>query len=377
MSSNSQVPAEVTLKKALTLFVLVLACKAAVLLSLLLLTGSSLTELTAFGDARSYISIARSFPLPYSLPGMRADAIHYLLFPFSVWIFSPLFGGNYILAGFCSAIVTSSFCSVILYLIAQRHTRAAFELALIFAVLPDKWAQVSVYPFSEPIFMLCLLSAVLLHQRGKLLWAYSLLGLLVVARPVGVIFVFSFFVYDFVVEKRYFVIRYALISIVPLILFHGYLYWLFSQIMLFADAGSGGAWEGKVFSYPLSGLIEGIRDPSLMVVRKIYSTTVFSCYFAVFCCAAYHLVKTERFRLFSLLVMPYFIFTLFLRGSHVNWWMLSGPRFLIPLAPFGYIFILGNLPKKYLHIIFGGGMALAIAYTIGTHYLHLEHGPTF
>lgn len=294
-------------------------------------------------------------------------------FPFSSGS-SSLFNGNYILAGFCSVIVISSCCSVIFYQIARRHTQSSFELALIFAVLPDKWAQVSVYPFSEPIFMLCLLTALLLHQRGKLLWVYSVLGLLVVARPVGFIFVFSFFVYDLVVQKRYFVIRYALISITPFILFHGYLYWLFNQLMLFAHAESGGSWGGKVFSWPLSGLIEGIGDPSLTLVRKIYSTTVFSCYSAIFCCATYHLVKTDRFRLFSLLVIPYFIFTLFLKGNNFNWWMLSSARFLIPLAPFGYLFILGKLPKKYLYVIFGCSMALALAYTVGSHYQHLKHG---
>ena len=363
-------------KKLFTLFILVLACKITVLLALLLLTGAPLTELAEFGDAPSYVKIAGSFPWPYTLPGMRADVIHYPLFPFFIWIFSPLFGGSYILAGFCSAIVFSSCCSVIFYLIAKQYTPSAFELSLIFAVLPDKWVQVSVYPFSEPVFMLCLLTALLLHLRGKLLLTYCILGLLVVARPVGFIFVSSFFLYDVVIEKRLFVIKYALLSITPFIIFHGYLYWLFGQVVLFAHAESGGSWGGKVFSYPLSGLIEGIADPSLTMVRKIYSTSVFSCYGAVFCCAVYHLFKTEKFRLFSLLVIPYFIFTLFLKGSNFNWWMLSMARFLIPLAPIGYIFILGNLHKKYLYAIFAGGMALSIAYTVGSYYLHLKHGVT-
>jgi hypothetical protein len=117
-----------------------------------------------------------------------------------------------------------------------------------------------------------------------------------------------------------------------------------------------------------------MNDANLLPVRKIYTLAVFLCYLAVFAVACYHFFNTKKYQLFSALIIPYFIFTLFLKGGIFNWWMLSLPRFLIPLAPFGFIFLFGQLKEKYLYAILGVGTIMAIAYTIGSRILHALHG---
>ena len=117
------------------------ALKTIVLGALLWSANYSLGELVKFGDVQSYLKIASSYPLPYGLEGMQANVKHYPLLPFFVWIISPVFAGNFVYAGFFSAILISSLCCVVLYSLAKQFTQRAFEISLIFAVLPDKWAQ--------------------------------------------------------------------------------------------------------------------------------------------------------------------------------------------------------------------------------------------
>jgi hypothetical protein len=361
------------LKKELLIFILAFALKIIILGALLWSANFSFNELTGFSDVRSYLKIAESYPLPYSLEGMQVNARHYPLFPFFVWIISPVFAGNIVYAGFFTAILISSLCCVVLYLIAKQFTQQAFLISLIFAVLPDKWAQVSVYPLSEAVFVLFLLAAVYYHLKGNFSGAYLALALLLLARPLGAIFLASFLLIDIIVEKRFFIIKYAILASIPFLIFHGYLFTVFDKLMLFTHAEKGGDWGGAVFSYPLSGLIAGMIDPDLLPARKIYTLAVFLCYLAVFAVACYHFFNTKKYQLFSALIIPYFIFTLFLKGGNQNWWMLSLPRFLIPLAPFGFIFLFGQLKEKYLYAILGGGTVMAIAYTVGSRILHALH----
>ena len=362
------------MKKEISLFFLVAALKIIILGALFWSANYSLGELAKFGDVQSYLKIAGSYPLPYSLEGMQANVRHYPLFPFVVWVISPLFAFNLLYAGFFCTILISSLCCVILYLIAKQFTQKAFEISLIFAVLPDKWAQISVYPLSESIFVLFLLLAVYYHLKGNFTGTYLSLGAMLLARPVGAFFLFSFLFIDVVVEKRYFTIKYAIIAIVPFLAFHGYLYILFDKLMLFADAQKGGAYSGDGFSYPFSGLVEGMKDSNLLLVRKIYTLITFLFYLVVFAFACYHFFNTKKYHLFSAIIIPYFIFILFLKGSNYNWWMLNLPRFLIPLAPFGLIFLLGPLKKKYLYVILSIGTVMAIAYSIGSHIMHARYG---
>lgn len=362
------------MKKEISLFFLVAVLKIIILGALFWSANCSLGELAKFGDVESYLKIAGSYPLPYTLEGMQANVKHYPLFPFVVWVISPLFAFNLLYAGFFCTILISSLCCVILYLIAKQFTQKAFEIALIFAVLPDKWAQVSVYPLSESIFVLFLLLAVYFHLKENFAGAYFSLAMLLLARPLGAFFLFSFLLIDVIVEKRFFVIKYAIICTIPFFILQGYLFILFQKIMFFADAQQGGAYGGAVFSYPLAGLIEGLRDSSILPVRKIYTTFVFICYSAIFFLTLYHLFNTKKYHLFSAIIIPYFIFTLFLKGNAHNWWMFNLPRFLIPLAPFGLIFLFGQFRKKYLYAILTIGTVMAIAYSVGSHIMHAMYG---
>ena len=365
---------EMTLKKEFLLFFLAVALKTMILGALFLTADCSLSELVKFADVKSYLKIAGSYPLPYGMEGMEVNVRHYPLFPFLVWVTSPLFAGNLVYAGFFTAISISALCSVVLYLIAREFTKRAFLVSLIFAVIPAKWAQVSVYPLSESVFVLLLLLAVYYHLKEHYWGTYLSLGMLLLARPLGVIFLFSFLLTDVLIEKRFFVLKYAVVTMVPFFVFHGYLFLLFQKFMFFVHYGKAGGWGGSVFSYPLSGLVEGIKDQGFLPVRKIYMLVTFGLYSVLFALAVYHVFNTEKYRLFSILIIPYFIFTLFLKGNSHNWWMLTLPRFLIPVAPFGLIFLLGQLKEKYLYVILGIGTAWAIAYAAGSHVIHLIHG---
>jgi hypothetical protein len=361
-------------KKGFLLFLLVVLLKMMLLGALFLSANCSLNDLAQFGDVPSYLKIADSYPFPYSLEGMQKNVKHYPLFPFFVWIISPLFANNLVYAGFFSAILISSLCCVVLYLIAKQFTEKAFIISLIFAVFPDKWAQISVYPLSESVFVLFLLLAVYYHLKGNFIGSYLSLGMLLIARPVGVFFLFSFFLIDVIVEKRFFTIKYAIMATIPFFIFHGYLFILFHKLRLFADAETGGSYSGNGFPYPFSGLVEGIKDSNFLAVRKIYTLAIFICYSAVFILACYHFFKTKKYQLFSAIIIPYFIFTLFLKGNTNNWWMLNLPRFLIPLAPFGLIFLFGQLKEKYLYVIFSIGTVMAIAYSVGSYFMHTRYG---
>jgi hypothetical protein len=167
------------------------------------------------------------------------------------------------------------------------------------------------------------------------------------------------------------------IATFPFFLFHGYLFLIFHKLLLFADAEKSGGWGGVLFSYPLSGLIAGLKDPGLLLVRKIYTVVTFLFYLTVFSFACYHFFKTKKYRLLAMIIIPYFIFTLFLKGNLYNWWMLSLPRFLIPLAPFGFILLLGELKARYLYLLLALGTGMAIAYVIMSQSMHLQYGPIF
>jgi len=347
------------------------------LLGLLILyfaTGRSLGLLLSFGDTPSYLRIAQSFPLPYSDPAMLASTIHYPLYPMTIYLVN-LLANNWIASGYLSIIGISSLASVVFYCIARKFSSHAFSLALLSSCLPPKWVQVSLYPLSEPVLMLFLLLAVLTHLDRRYCWSYFCLSILLLSRPLGAIFLMSFLAYDVFHERRYKHFIYAAIATLPFIFFHGYLYVLFGKILLFQHADKGGTWGGSIFSWPLAGLLSGLVDAQLTVARKLYTTIEFLLY----CCvvvAAVKSLKDGMASLFSFIIIPYFAFTLFLKGDNHNWWMLSLPRFLLPLAPFGFLYYFCAPRHKYFYpALITASILLGYAYIVGSHYMHIQYGP--
>ena len=351
------------------LLLIALSYKVVVLFSLYFVSGGSFSDLLNWGDIHSYIKIAQSFPLPYADGSMLNDVKHYPLYPFAVFIVNGIFN-NIVFSAFFTVIASSSVAVVVFYNIAKGYSKNAFPLAILFACLPPKWVQISVFPWSEPIFILLLLLSVLLFLKERYRLAYTVLGLLLVARPLGVLFLFSFFLYDVVLQRRFRHLPYIVMAVIPFLLFHLYLYSIFGKVLLFAHTPG---WGGQIFSYPLAGFIEGMRDETFIPLRKIYTLGVFVAYSIVFVSAGYYLRRKE-FLLVSLIVIPYFLFTLFLKGETVNWWMVSLPRFLVPLAPFGVLLVLRNLPARYCYALIAVSSMVGIAYTIGSHFLHAKYG---
>jgi len=325
------------------------------------------------GDTPSYLKIAHSFPLPYSNPSLLADTIHYPLYPAVVYL-TNLLCDNWQVSAYVTIISISALTSVIFYHIANKYSKYALSLSLLFSCFPPKWVQVEVYPLSEPIFMLLLLLAVLMHLNKKYTGCYLALSLLVISRPLGFIFLSSFLIYDIFILKRYSHIALSILATLPFILFHGYLYFLYGKILLFQHAAKAGTWGGKIFSWPLSGLISGLLGSELTIIRKLYTSLEFSIYSLVAITAGRYW-RRENLSLFTFIIVPYFAFTLFLKGESHNWWMLSLPRFLFPLAPFGMIYYFSDLKGKYSYpALVAVAALLSFAYVAGSHYLHLKYG---
>ena len=362
-----------SLKTASMIFCFSAGYKLIILLALYIISGRSWDVLLSFGDVPSYLRIARSFPFPYNDPSMLQNSIHYPLYPAIVYLANLLLG-NWVLSGCLTNIGISSLSSVLFYLIACKFSRHALSLALLFSCLPPKWVQVSIYPLSEPIFMFFLLLAVLMHLNQKFGLSYFSLSLLIVSRPLGFIFLASFLAYDVLARKHYRHFILAALATIPFTLFHCYLYVIFGEMLLFQHAVKTGTWGGSIFSWPLSGLVTGLIGNELTMTRKLYTTMEFSAYCAVAVAAVKHW-RQERFTLFSFIILPYFAFTLFLKGGSHNWWMLCLPRFLFPLAPFGFIYYFRELDGKYFYLLMAAAALLGGTYAVGGHYLHLKYGP--
>ena len=83
-----------------------------------------------------------------------------------------------------------------------------------------------------------------------------------------------------------------------------------------ADAKKYGAWGDKVFAYPFQGFILGLFDPNLLVVRKIYTCSIYVRYIIAFIIAVSRL-KQCRYSLLSLWFFTVLYFYMFLeRREH-------------------------------------------------------------
>ena len=129
-----------------------------------------------------------------------------------------------------------------------------------------------------------------------------------------------------------------------------------------------------VFLILFPALLKGLKTP-IITGKKILYAHYISFLFGSFCALhLYHFFNTKKYYLFSAIIIPYFIFTLFLKGSNYNWWMLNLPRFLIPLSSFWLNFSIRPIEERYLYVILSIGTVMAIAYSIGSHIMHARYG---
>jgi hypothetical protein len=163
-------------------------------------------------------------------------------------------------------------------------------------------------------------------------------------------------------------------ALIPFLLYHIYLFVRFKEVLLLAHAKAGGGWGGKIFSYPLQGLLAGIFDPNLLVIRKIYTCSILILYLVAFI-VALRSIKKDDSSLLSCWFLPYFIFTCFLKGETYNWWMISFPRLILPIAPAGMILVGRYFSKRTLQYIAGAALILGIAYSVAVCFIRTSDVP--
>ena len=351
--------------KNVQLFFSALGVRLIVLLLISIFAPLPFSELANWYDGDSYIQISQSFPLPYEYPSMLKKVKFYPLFPFLIYLTSMVVK-NSVVSAYLIVVLASSLSVVVFYNIAKKYTENAFELSLLFCCFPPKWLAVSTFVWSEPVFMLCLLSAFLLFLEDKPLAAFTALGLAGVARPIGILFWGSFILYVLLCQREKIVptLKYSVVAIIPFVVFHSYLFFKFGDVLLYAGS--------KILSYPLQGLIDGLFDTNLLTVRKIYTSSVFVLYVIAFFVAMTR-IKQPRYSLLSMWFLPYFIFTCFLKGEPINWWIICFPRYALPIAPAGMILIGSYFPKKMLRYITAAALLLGIAYSVGVCFLRISN----
>jgi len=358
--------------KAIQIFLIALGTRLLILLLLHFVSKYPFSELASWYDGEAYLDIARSFPLPYDSPSMFAKTKFYPLFPLFIYV-TNLFFHHITASAYFVVVVASSLSVVVFYNIAKDYSDRSFELAILFCFFPPQWTLVSTFVWSEPVFIFFLLLAVYFFLKSRYVLSFSSLGLVGIARPVGVIFIFSFFLFILIQERKrfFFMVKYFLISCIPFLLFHIYLYSTYGEFLVFVDAKLG--YGGTFFSYPFDALITGLLDPKTLFLRKLYTSSIFVLYLisGIF---ALNFFRKEEYRFICLLFLPYFIFLVFLKGEVTNWGMISLPRFLIPITPFGIILVLSLLKKKVLRILYTLAMPVGTAYPIASYLIHVNSG---
>lgn len=347
-------------------FFIALLIRLTTLLLIALFTPYSLNELSTRYDSDSYLAITNSFPVPYNAPSMLPDAKHYPLLPFFIFLTNLLLN-HLILSAHFVVLMAGSIAVVIFYNIAKKYSDNAYELAVLFSCFPPKWLHVSTFIFSEPVFMMFLLLGILLILEKKYLPAFASLGVAGIGRPVGIVFLAAFVAYSFIRERKISITIAGLsLGLTPFILFHLYLYSQFHRLLLFAHSKGFG---GRIFSFPFDGLFEGLFDTNMLILRKLYTPLIFIFYLlSFFVCLA--MLKKSRYLLITLWYLPYFIFTSFIKGESINWWFISSPRLLLPIAPAALLLLGQYLSKERLQVLFYLAMLLGVAYTIGTIFLN-------
>ncbi len=346
------------------LFLIALTIRLVTLLLIGLFTPHPFNKLATYYDSDSYLAITQSFPLPYNSPSMIHDVRHYPLLPFFIFLTNLLFR-SLVFSGHFVVIVASSMACVVFYNIAKKYSDNAYELAMLFSCFPPKWLHVSTFIFSEPVFMVFLLFGILLLSRERYLLGFASLGVAGIGRPVGVLFVAVFAVFALIKTKKISVmIKCVSIGATPFVLFHVYLYSVFHRVLLLAHSKGYG---DKIFSFPFDGLLTGLFDANMMFARKLYTPSIFIFYFLSFLvCLA--VLRKDRYLLIALWYLPYFLFTCFVKGNTINWWFISSPRLLLPVAPAGIILLGQYVSRRTLQILFCLAVVAGIAYSMGSCY---------
>ena len=255
-------------RNALGIFAVAVLFYAALSLFISLRIGRSVGELSVFFDGHLYLSIARSFPLPYSAEGIDY-AGHSPGYPAVAWLIrlaTPSSLVNWGEAMLMALWIPAGAAVALFFLVAQKLEADPWVPTLAFALANPVWLLSAATPHAEPVAIALLLGALLAHLSGRTAIAGIVLALAVLTRlPSAVLGAWLFFG---ILAASQFRLRPNLIhafgSLAAFGLLNAYLYWRIPAFEGIAEAHSV-FWNTSVV-WPFVGLIKGIQSdfwPSL------------------------------------------------------------------------------------------------------------------
>jgi Mannosyltransferase (PIG-V) len=333
-----------------------------------------LTEVWFRADAAWYVSIAQH---DYQRNG---SAAFFPLYPLGMGLLGRAFGGHYVIAGIVISLACCLGAFVLLYRLAlsKLGQDGARRAVLYLALFPMALFLQAVY--SESLYLLCALGAVVLAERGRWLPAAVVTGLAMLTRPAGVAVLLAVALLAWRAPER----RRALLSLVPAPVLAG-LYPLWLQLKLhapYAAVSSEAGW-GRHLSPagPLGGLWRGTQAAWAAVEQFVTGDRTHSFWPHVapgadpFPPAAHNLeyfvflvvfvwLGVEAWRRFG---APYGAFVLgslaiLLSEPTAGYPLLSIPRFCLPLFPaFLALAAVGGDPRRNRTILVVSAVLLAVA----------------
>lgn len=255
-------------RNAVGIFAVVALSYAALSFLIALRIGRPVGELSVFFDGHLYLSIARSFPLPYSEQALDY-AGHSPGYPAAAWLIrlaTPNSLVNWGEAMLLALWIPAAAAVALFFLVAKKLEADPWIPTLAFAIANPVWLLSAATPHAEPVAVALLLGALLAHLSGRTAIAGLALALAVLTRlPSAVLGAWLFFG---ILASSQFRPRPNLIhafgSIAAFALLNAYLYWRIPAFEGIADAHSI-FWNTSVV-WPFVGLIKGIQSdfwPSL------------------------------------------------------------------------------------------------------------------
>ncbi|MBI3652952.1 MAG: hypothetical protein HY231_18150 [Acidobacteria bacterium] len=359
MTPNQPAPLLVRLKPALLLFTIAFLLRLASLLLASQVLGLSVKQIVGFQDGPSYIFLATSWP-PYA---EAHTVIHFPFYPLVIKLLA--FGMPAQYAALLVSLVAGSVAVVVYGQVLRRYSEQWFALALIFAVFPFRWFNISQLAMSEALFLLLLLWSFQLLENEQIGLAGGVLGLACVTKLSG-IFLFPMFFYKLYELRQPLTrnLRWLIPACAGLVLLGLYLQWRFGSFAIYFQQHNQ-LWGGSYFSYPFSAYVSGFADATIAWYRKPYIAFVVVFYLGGLLIGCLRWRRNQpTWVVWMLWALPFLLLQTVLHGKGINWGFISTARLLMPAAPPILLFWLHGIPRHYLYLLFALLIPLTLIYTI-------------
>lgn len=343
----------------------------AIILSLIF-SVDSVYELSNLHDGKSYITIAKSFPVPYKDPSIFAPNLrHFPLYPLFIYLFSGFFRSYSFSSIFVSAIFSSA-AVCIFFLVAERLCAAPDACSMVFISLPFGWLAVSSLARSEGVFMFLTLLSIYFFLCEKHWLSALSLGFAIVTRITGIFILFIYFVYLVYSRKTKAISQLPVyfIALVPLLLYSLYLYNQFGSPLAYVDAQSH-AYRGRIFDFPFKSIVMGICNPKIIVLKKIQVAVLVLIYVYAWW-VSFHRAGNKLMKFPFIWISVFIVHALTMGGESSVVGFRVFARLMIPAAPAVILVLMEKVPRRFWNFLSIGGMMLAIIYVVLYVYIMVE-----